>query len=109
FGRDDKSDCVGLRNQAAEARLPVLASRDVVAVEERREASKFESRQQFVGERGRIPPRIGDEDLELLACTSVGHTVTQRDLNEGRILTIGPYGELSPIASCRAQSPNTTQ
>jgi hypothetical protein len=62
-----------LRNQTAKTRFPVLASRDVVAVEERREASNFEPRHQFVGKRGRIPPRIGDEDLELLACASIGH------------------------------------
>src|SRR5262249_33927069 len=98
FRRDDKYDCVGLRNQAAEARLPILASRDVVAVEEWREATIFETRHHFVRARGRIPPRIGDEDLELLACASVGHTVTQRDLNEGRGLRIGHYGELSPVA-----------
>ena len=50
FRGDDKYDRVGLRNQAAEARFPVLASRDVVAVEERRKAPKFEPRHQFVGE-----------------------------------------------------------
>jgi hypothetical protein len=47
-----------LRNQAAEARLPILASRDVVAVEERRETSNFEPCHEFVDERGRILPRI---------------------------------------------------
>jgi hypothetical protein len=73
-GHDDR---VGLRNQAAEARFPVLASRDVVAVEERRKAGKFEPRHQFVGERGRIPPRIGDEDLELLHCAGVGHRLPE--------------------------------
>src|SRR5262249_38386742 len=73
FWRDDKYDRVGLRNQATEARLPFLASRDVEAVEERREAGNFEPRHQFVGECRRIPPRIGDKDLELLACDSVGH------------------------------------
>ena len=62
FRRDDKYDRVRLRNQAAEARFPVLASSDVVAVEERRKAYEFEPGHQFVGERGRILPRIGDED-----------------------------------------------
>jgi hypothetical protein len=33
-----------LRDQAAEARFPLLASGDVVAVEERREAREFEPR-----------------------------------------------------------------
>ena len=67
----DKDDRVGLLNQAAEARLPVLASHNVVAVEEGREAGNFEPSHQFVGERGRIPPRIGDEDLELLPCAAI--------------------------------------
>src|SRR5262245_3907455 len=73
FRRDDKYDRVGLPNQAAEARLPILASRDVVAIEEWREATIFETSYQFVGELRRILARIGDEDLELLSCASVGH------------------------------------
>src|SRR6516162_8683453 len=73
FRRDDKYDRVRLRNQAAEARFPVLASSDVVAVEERRKAYEFEPGHQFVGERGRILPRIGDEDLEFLSCANVRH------------------------------------
>src|SRR5262249_17351106 len=76
FRRDDKYDPVCLRNQAAEACFPGLARLDVVAVEERREAGNFESGQEFVGERGGILTRIGDEDLELLSCTNVGHTLT---------------------------------
>ena len=67
FRRDDKYDRVGLRNQATEARLPILASRDVVAVEKWREATIFETSYQFVGKLGRIFARIGDEDLELFA------------------------------------------
>src|SRR5262245_7591746 len=74
--RADKYDRVGLRNQATEAPLPVLASRDVVADEERRKPDKFEPSHQFVGELSRILPGIGDEDLELLGCTSVSHGVT---------------------------------
>src|SRR5262245_10570756 len=54
FRRDDKYDRIRLRNEAAEARFPVLASSDVVAVEEWREATIFETRHQFVGKRGRI-------------------------------------------------------
>src|SRR5262249_39634005 len=73
FRRDDKYHRVGLRNQAAQARLPGLAWSNVVAVEERREAGNFEPRQQFVGGLSRIPPRIGDEDLELLSCANVRH------------------------------------
>jgi hypothetical protein len=60
-----------LLNQAAEARLPGLTRRDVMGVQEGREASNFKPHQQ----RGRIPPRIRDEDLELVACASVGDTV----------------------------------
>src|SRR6516165_3740941 len=92
FRRDDKYDRVGLRNQATEARLPILASRDVAAVEEWREATIFETCYQFVGERGRILPRIGNEDLELLSCASIGHGY-RRDLNQSRRLTLGHYGE----------------
>src|SRR5262249_60332519 len=62
-----------MRNQATKAHLPILASRDVVAVEEWREATIFETSYQFVGKLGRILARIGDEDLELLSCASVGH------------------------------------
>jgi hypothetical protein len=68
-----------LSNQTAEARFPVLASRDVVAVEEWREAGKFEPRHQFVGECGRISPRIGDEDFELLSCASIGHRLPEQN------------------------------
>src|SRR5262249_28241430 len=39
----------------------------------RRRAGHFEPRHQFVGERGRILARKGDEDLEILSCASVGH------------------------------------
>ena len=38
FRRDDKYDRVGLRNQAAKARLPVLARLDIMAVEKWRKA-----------------------------------------------------------------------
>src|SRR5262249_42160377 len=73
FRRDDEYDGVRLRNQAAEAPLPVLASRDVVPVEEWRETTIFETSYQFVRKLGRIFARIGDEDFELLSCASVGH------------------------------------
>src|SRR5262249_49502989 len=73
FRRDDKYDRVGLRNQATEAHLPILANRDVVAVEEWREAPIFETSYQFVGELGRILARIGDEDLELFARARISH------------------------------------
>src|SRR6516162_714466 len=73
FRRDDKYDRVGLGNQATEARLPILASRDVVAVEEWREATIFETSYEFVGKLGRIFARIGDEDLELFGRAKVSH------------------------------------
>src|SRR5262249_33646463 len=73
FRRDDKYNRVGLRNQATEARLPILASRDVVAVEEWREATIFETSYQLVGELGRVLARIGDEDLELFARARISH------------------------------------
>src|SRR5262249_38644575 len=73
FRRDDKYDRVGLRNQATEARLPVLASHDVVPVEKWREATIFETSYQFVGKLGRILARIGDEDLELFARARISH------------------------------------
>src|SRR6516165_8894876 len=73
FRRDDKYDRVGLRNQATEARLPILASRDVVAVEEWREATIFETSYQFVGKLGRIFARIRDEDLEFFARNRISH------------------------------------
>jgi hypothetical protein len=44
-----------LGNQATEARLPILASRDVVAVEEWREATIFETSYQFVGKTRQNP------------------------------------------------------
>src|SRR5262249_20733197 len=44
-------------------------------VEKRRKSSYFKPRQQFVSELGRILARIGDEDLELLSCASVGHGI----------------------------------
>jgi hypothetical protein len=58
FRRDDKYHCVGLLDEAAEACLPVLANRNVVAVEKWRKASKFEAGDQFVSERSRILSRI---------------------------------------------------
>src|SRR5262245_19525689 len=58
-----------------------------MAIENGLEAPIFQPQDQFVHERGRILARIGDEDLELLCCASIGHTVAQRDLNEGRGLT----------------------
>jgi hypothetical protein len=82
FGRDDKYDRVGLRNQAAEARLPGLARLYVLAVEERREAGNFEPGQEFIGKCRGIRPRIGDEDLELFTCASDGYRLTRRDLNQ---------------------------
>jgi hypothetical protein len=42
FRRDDKYHRVGLLDQTAKARLPLLANRNVVAVEKWRKASKFE-------------------------------------------------------------------
>jgi len=62
-----------LLNQATEASLPILTSRDVVAVEKWRKSSNFKPRKQFVGECRRILPRIGDEDLEFLSCANVRH------------------------------------
>src|SRR5215475_220719 len=80
FGRYEKYHRVRLLNQTAEARFPFLTGRNVVAVEEWREATIFETRHQFVGERGRILPRIGNENLKLLSCASLAHTATRRDL-----------------------------
>ncbi len=62
-----------MRDEAAEPRLPVLAGGDVMAVEERREAHKLEACDQLLSEFGRVPARIGDEDLELFASADVGH------------------------------------
>src|SRR5262245_58035012 len=73
FWRNDKYDGIGLGNQASKARFPILASCDVVTVQEWRESAKFKPGYQFVGKCRRITPRIGDEDLELLACVCVGH------------------------------------
>ena len=41
--------------------------------EERRETRNFEARHQFVGQRGRILPRIGNQALKLLPRVSFGH------------------------------------
>ena len=53
--RDDEHDRVGLLDQAAEARFPLLAGRDVVAVEERREAGELRA-QPPVRRRTRLNP-----------------------------------------------------
>jgi hypothetical protein len=46
-----------------------------MAVDERRETSKLKPSHQLIGEVGRIPARIGDEDLELPSCIFgiIGH------------------------------------
>jgi hypothetical protein len=44
-------------------------------VEEGREACQLEPGHEFVGKRGGIPPRIRDEDLELLPWSNVSHGV----------------------------------
>src|SRR5262249_37449734 len=54
-----------------------------------REAPICETRPPFVGERGRILPRIGNENFELLSCASIVHTATRGDLNERRCSRIG--------------------
>jgi hypothetical protein len=73
--RDHKHDSIGLRDEPAEPILPRLAGLDVLTVDERRKTNELKSGQQLVGEVGRIPAGIGDEDLELLSCIldSVAH------------------------------------
>src|SRR5262249_50684980 len=48
----------------------------------------FQPQDQFVHERGGVLARIGDEDLELLACASVGHGLPG-SRPESRTLGIG--------------------
>src|SRR5262249_21370143 len=83
FRRDDKYDRVGLRVQATEARLPILASRNVVAVAGVWASSLIDSRFPLVVSLATTLSRIGVADSLTLSCASVGHGLPRSILEIG--------------------------
>lgn len=64
-------DGVGRREQPLEPLLPILAGRDIVAVEERVEPGDVQRVHQLFGEHGAVAARVGNEDFERLV--GLGH------------------------------------